>query len=152
MAKYDFKLAIRIVNELDKKGLIVSASLGMEEDWFWSAEEIWNKNDQYQRDLPDNADELFEQYMKERKEYGSILDERLCKYDNILIGGIYESSWATPVLQVEFEDGSTSKFNCYSGQTADDITRIEKSLMFTSECLSNPVQNHRDNTDILNYK
>lgn len=42
MKRYDFKRAQEIIEVEKNKGL-VSATLGMYEDWNWTAEEVWNK-------------------------------------------------------------------------------------------------------------
>lgn len=74
MKKYDFERAQEFIEEEKKKGLI-SATFGMYEDWDWTAEEIWNKED------------LYSMSFRERN-----------------IAGIDGSTWATPYLSAEYED------------------------------------------------
>lgn len=73
MRNYDYKQ----VRELIKKHAdeLLEATLGMHEDWFWTASTVW-KNGKY--------------------------TQRLTK--NTKIGGIAGSGWATPTLCLSFKD------------------------------------------------
>ena len=83
MKYYDYKKAKKIVEE--EKNEIQEAVLGMEEDWFWTAETIF-ENGEYKKDLDDQC---------------------LC------LGGINGSSWATPTLEILYKDDRYKKIVCY---------------------------------------
>lgn len=79
MRFYDFAKAKELALRLIEKEDVTSISLGMSRDWFWTADEIWNRTDGFLIDL------------------GTV--ER--------IGGIDGSFWDTPVLKAEYADGHT---------------------------------------------
>jgi hypothetical protein len=83
MKHYDYKKAKSIIKENKNKGLI-EASLGMQEDWYWTAETIWLDN-KYVRVLKENSK----------------------------IAGIECSNWATPVLELTYSDETKITLNCY---------------------------------------
>lgn len=121
---YDFKLAKLIIDTHVGLGIVVSASLGMREDWFWTAESVW-ENGEYTKDL-DTVTE---------------------------IAGITSSYWATPIIKIETDKGDTIAFNCHNGiSTADELTKIEQSAMWSSGCLSGPCQNYIDTFEIKNFQ
>ena len=64
MKTYDFSKAKQLIKENAEN--LVSASLGMHEDWGWTAQTIW-ENGEFKHELPENADEMEEQYIKARK-------------------------------------------------------------------------------------
>jgi len=64
MKYYDFHKAKQLIAE--NKENIVSASLGMHEDWFWTAETIF-EGGEYKKNLPDNGNELQEKYIEARR-------------------------------------------------------------------------------------
>lgn len=127
MKTYDYTKAKQII-ELNKKNL-VSASLGMYEDWFWTTETIF-ENGEFKRELPDNAEELEEQFIKARKNGLSIfLEEReedgthklnpeYAEYTAHQIAGLYGSDWATPAIQLYFKDGTEKMLACYNGTSS----------------------------------
>ena len=85
MANYDF---ISIKEFIEKhKEHIAEVSLGMHEDWFWTAETVFQDGD----------------YTKELNE-------------NTTIGGISGSNWATPVMEITYKDGSEERKECYTGK------------------------------------
>ena len=86
MAEYDFKRAKEFIEE--NRGSIKSAWLGMNEDWFWTAETIY-KDGEFTLDL--------------------------CK-EGLTIGGIDGSDWATPTLEIELMDGELKKKPCFKGR------------------------------------
>ena len=96
MKKYDLTKARAIVDKLSSLDVLQEATLGMHEDWFWTAQTIWMKDHGY-----DEGD-----------------------LQSGLIAGIAGSSWGTPVLCVEFTDGSEKYFNCYTGDHQTDL--VEK--------------------------
>lgn len=84
---YDYKKAKSIIEQYlygKEPRQLISASLGMKEDWWWTGETIW--------------------------ESGKFI-RRLTKVTKI--AGINKSYWATPVLELEFEDESSIKMDCY---------------------------------------
>jgi len=83
MKHYDYDKAKSIIKENKSKGL-VEASLGMKEDWYWTAETIWN-------------DGKYVMVLKEKTE----------------IAGINGSNWATPVLELTYSDETKITLNCY---------------------------------------
>lgn len=80
--KYDYKKAKMLI-EKEKKN-IKEALLGMREDWFWTAEIVF-EDDKYVIDL-------------EQK--------------NLTIAGIDGSFWATPVLEITYKDDTTKTEFC----------------------------------------
>lgn len=85
MRHYDYKKARDIIKE--NKDKLKEASLGMSEDWFWTAETIW-ENGKYIRRLTKNTE----------------------------ISGIDGSRWATPTLELWYKDGSSEMIPCYTGE------------------------------------
>ena len=117
MKKYNFKKAKELIEKY--KDTLESASLGMHEDWFWTAETIY-ENGEYKRELPDNADEIYKSFTKAREEGMSLLSEEVKPFrDSILIAGIYSSYWATPTLQLEFKDGTDKMIPCHDDGETD---------------------------------
>ena len=99
MKKYDFKSAQEII-EVEKLNGLVSVTLGMYEDWDWTADEVWNKETSYTEDF-------FAQN----------------------IAGISSSSWATPYMSLIYEDGSEKAFEMSIHQperfSEEDIARMK---------------------------
>lgn len=91
--KYDFKKAKAIIEE--NKDKLLSADLGMSEDWYYTAEEIWNGEDGYVVDL-DTAQ---------------------------VIAGINGSAWATPVLRLSFSNGQYQDFECHDNGEYNPLSR-----------------------------
>lgn len=88
MKNYDFEKAVEIIDS--QKANIETAELGMHEDWMWTAETVFEDN-----------------------EYTTDLSKQ-----DLTIGGISGSSWATPTLHVVFKDGSEKMLPCYSGESS----------------------------------
>jgi hypothetical protein len=81
---YDFKKAKKLILKHQKD--LMTASLGMHEDWFWTTETAF-ENGMLTQDL-----------------------------DNItIIAGINGSAWATPTLRLEFKDGTDKMIPCHDG-------------------------------------
>lgn len=151
MKYYDYKKAKKLIDE--NKHQIKSASLGMHEDWFWTAETVW-ENGEFKRELPDNAIELENAFLKERENGLSMFLEEKGenglpkfnpKYTELSqhrIGGILSSDWATPTLNLEFKDDTDKMIPCYTtdGDEIDFGEKIEKQILCTSGCLSYKVQ------------
>ena len=89
MKYYDYKKAKNYIEQ--HKAEIEEASLGMDEDWWWTARTIF-----------------------EGGKFTVDLDTV-----NLHIVGINGSYWATPTLEVCFKNGETEKFNCYKGESDD---------------------------------
>lgn len=87
MKNYDFEKAKRFIDE--HKDEILNASLGMDEDWFWTAETIF-EDGEYTVDLLE---------------------------DGLVILGIEGSYWATPTLEVNYKDGRSVKYDCFNGES-----------------------------------
>lgn len=81
MKNYNFNKAKQLIAENSEN--LESASLGMHEDWFWTAETIW-ENGNYKTELNDET----------------------------TIGYIAGSSWGTPTLQLSFKDGTEKMIAC----------------------------------------
>jgi hypothetical protein len=109
MAKYDFKSAKQFIEA--HKDKIASATMGMREDWFWTAETVF-----------------------EDGEYKVDLDA-----DGLKIAGIKGSMWATPTLEIEFNNGTSERKDCYIGDVGG-----QKPEWFQLGCLSGPVQEQRE--------
>lgn len=134
MKKYNFKKAKELIEKY--RDTLVSATLGMHEDWFWTAETIF-ENGEYKRELPDNADEIYENFIKARKEGMSLLSEDVAPYrEKILIAGIYGSYWATPTINLKFTDDSSKMIPCHDGGETTGESPIELGV------LSGPVQDN----------
>lgn len=112
MRTYNFIKAKELIEK--NKTNLESASLGMHEDWFWTAETIFEEGE-YKMDLPDNADEIYKKYENTRMRVKSIFSKALRKYDSIMIGGVYGSDWATPTLNLIFKNGEEKMIPCYNG-------------------------------------
>ena len=90
MKYYDYNKAKELIAKYKKDKGLVRACLGMVEDWFWTAEDIWFDG-KYQTKLNKNT----------------------------MIGGINGSFWATPVLELEMDDHSVIKIDCYYETTTE---------------------------------
>ena len=86
MADYDFKSAKEFI-ELHKEH-ISEASLGMHEDWSWTAETVF-EDGEFTKDL----DKISE------------------------IAGIGGSHWATPTLEIIYKNGDHETKSCFIGKT-----------------------------------
>ena len=144
MKTYDYKKTREIIEQ--HKGDLTEASLGMHEDWFWTASTVW-ENGEYKHDLPDNADEMEEVfrsarenglriYFDKKDENGlSELNPDYSNYTKHHVLGIYASYWATPTLRLRFKDGSEKMIEVSKGEsTPGKVNPIELG------CLSGLVQ------------
>ena len=89
MKKYDFVKAKKLIRE--NKENLESASIGMHEDWFWTAETVWE---------------------------GGKYKQKLNKDSNL--GGINESEWATPTLQLCYKGGREEMIEISIGANEKD--------------------------------
>ncbi|MEN2765733.1 hypothetical protein [Ornithinibacillus xuwenensis] len=109
MKNYDFNKAQQIIEE--NKENLKKASLGMQEDWFWTADTVF-ENGEYVLDL--NTVEI--------------------------IAGISGSRWATPSIRLTYLDDTEEMFTCYQGESEsspDDVSIICASGPLSSEVQKN---------------
>jgi len=110
MKTYDFKSVKKYIQM--HSDVIEEVSLGMQEDWFWTGQTVY-----------------------EDSKFVIDLDE-----EDLKIGGIHSSAWATPYMCVVFKDTEGELFKpAYTGES--DSQRPE---WFTLGCLSGPVQDKID--------
>ena len=88
MKTYDFNKAKSLIENTPN---VESASLGMHEDWFWTAETVYEEG-KFTIELNDDTQ----------------------------IGGINASKWATPTLQLCFSDGTEKMIEISVGQNDED--------------------------------
>lgn len=86
MKKYDYEKAKKIITS--RKVDIIKASLGMYEDWFWTAVTVF-EDGEFSMDLSTDGK----------------------------IAGIDGSYWATPTLRLDLKDGSDECIPCYTGES-----------------------------------
>jgi len=89
MKEYDFDKAKAIIEK--NKENVKSASLGINEDWFWTAETIY-EDGEYTRELSDGT----------------------------CIAGINGSGWGTPMIRIETLDGEDHAITCYKGESSGE--------------------------------
>ena len=85
MRYYNYALVKQLIDDAASvvgSNPLVDASLGMAEDWYWTAQTVWDIYDGFQVDttVP---------YLK--------------------LGGVDGSIWATPTLELTWADGTTTK-------------------------------------------
>lgn len=143
MKYYDYAKAKKIIEHEISNGL-VNAALGMHEDWFWTATTIWDDGN-WKKELPtDNVKERINEYInarQHRQENGVDIFELMESFDDILIGGICGSDWATPVLMLEYPDDWTRNIECYFKDGESDS--VNKNMSDWLGVLSAQVQEHR---------
>ena len=84
MAKYDYASAKEFIQANADK--IDSVSMGMAEDWYWTAETVFS-NGKFEINIDDEPP----------------------------IAGIKSSHWATPSMLVVMKDGSVKMLDCFTG-------------------------------------
>lgn len=126
MKYYDYKKAKSLIEA--NKNEITEASLGMHEDWWWTAETVWD-NGEYKHALPDNAVELQDEYINARKKGLSFFakekddnggmkpNPEMDNFQKNMIAGLFGSSWATPTLELKFKDDSNKMIPCFTGES-----------------------------------
>jgi len=107
MKTYNYKKAKQVIE--NNKDKIKEASLGMKEDWYWTAETIYSDGE-FKKNLDDN---------------------------DLLLGGIDGSGWATPALLVEYKDGKEIFIDMY----IDDGSPEKHGFRMPFGPLSGPAQN-----------
>lgn len=125
MKNYDYELAKLIIDTLDNLDVIESAVLGMREDWCWTADYVWVKDEGYIQDLKDGL--------------------------NIM--GIDGSRWATPAILIRYTDGTERMFKCYKGDAdIDYLETVANSVFWASGEMSKPVQELIDDIELENFE
>jgi hypothetical protein len=104
--KYDVK-KVKAFIEANKER-IKSVALGMYEDWFWTAEDVF-ENGAFRREL----------------------------IEGILIGGINGSRWGTPSMLVEYTDGTNEMIECYTGESEASQPSFFTFGVLSGPCQSN---------------
>jgi hypothetical protein len=124
MRNYNYELAKKIVNTFNDLGVLVEASLGMQEDWFWTGETIF-ENGEFKKELNSET----------------------------TISGITGSSWATPVIKLDLSNGEEEVFECFDGDWTTDIEfRMQKAKDWVNGCLSVPCQISFNNLEVKEFK
>lgn len=90
MKMYDYGKAKKLVQKYSDT--LEAACLGMVEDWYWTAEEIY-EDGRLVYDLSEEPQ----------------------------IGGIRGSSWATPSIHLKFKDGREEMMDCYIGESKGEV-------------------------------
>lgn len=111
MKFYDYNKARQIMSTLNYE----TATLGMAEDWFWTAQDITFDT------LPEvNIIEEHNAYRAREEELrhkGFTFNQRRkilnMKFPNLMIKGICSSTWATPCLRLTFKNGKVKWFHCF---------------------------------------
>ena len=109
MKEYDFKSAKRYIQM--HSDLIREVCMGMKEDMWWTATPIYSDS-KFEVDLDKSG---------------------------LKIGGISGSYWATPCMQITFNDGTEVFKDCFTGKSSE-----QKPEWFTLGCLSQPYQDYID--------
>jgi hypothetical protein len=145
MRYFDYVKAKQLIESAEA---IISASLGMHEDWFWTAEEVWAggewKRELFLGDLPSEI-------RKVRKlvedEFAAIPEDdwesRMAvreKYQYPMISGICGSGWATPTLCLEYADGTSRMIPVFMGEKAEGWQSQAASVISNFGVLSGPAQ------------
>ena len=104
MAEYDFQKAKKLIQL--NSDLIESAHLGMAEDWFWTAETVF-EDGKFTIDLEE---------------------------DGLLIAGIKSSIWATPVIELRMKDGREVVKNCYAGDIGGEAPEWFSLGVLSQQC------------------
>lgn len=143
---YDFEKAKTLIEK--HKSDIVSASLGMHEDWFWTAETVY-EGGEYKKMLPANeyANQKYDEYIGKRKSGMSLLSDERLSYSDIMVAGIYGSDWATPTLQLSFKDGTEKMIPCYlvnggEPEFQERVSEVASKQAMLLGPLSGPVQDN----------
>lgn len=140
---YSYDKAKQLIEE--HKENITSASLGMYEDWFWTANIIW-ENGVYTQELPtdEHLNTKWTEYLEKRKAGMRMLSKEAQQYEYLMVAGLCGSSWSTPTLQLVFKDGTDKMIPCHQ-QTGeeDEIEKIATIATKQAELLgvmSGPLQ------------
>ena len=108
MKIYDFDKMKMLIEEYKNKGL-VNMRAGMLEDWTLTSAIVWDRKNGHS-----NA------------------------FTSLRIRGIPGSHWATPTIELKFEDGSTLQGDCYVSKdktATDDVIAAMKAFAFATQNL-----------------
>lgn len=135
MKKYNYDKVKSLIEE--NKENLLSATLGMHEDWFWTADDVW-KDGEYTLELMSNeeAEKMNESWMKSREDGLSIFSDEARDMMKHCVSGIYASS-ATPALRLKFKDGEDWMIPVYVGESDKDAPPF-----LITGVLSGPVQDN----------
>lgn len=88
MKCYDFDKAKKLIEE--NKDQISEASLGMHEDWSWTAITIY-EGGSFIKDLPSTSESKsrYDEYKDKRKMGMGLLSDESMQYSDIMIAGIF---------------------------------------------------------------
>lgn len=89
MKFYDVKLIKEFIEK--KKDNIKCVECGMLEDWSWTAETIF-EDGKYTEEFINNIDN---------------------ESNRVALAGIDGSSWATPIMNIEYKEGQDEKVECF---------------------------------------
>lgn len=145
MKYYDYNKARSIIAEY--QSTLKTSSLGIREDWCWTAETIW-EDGKYSKHLFEgdivsqskiHRDVLAKRLegIKDWKERFAIRDEFSKEFGDIDIAGICGSAWGTPQLMLEFQDGTQRAIEV-SITDGDQESKGDRFLGLG--CLSSPAQ------------
>lgn len=137
---------------------LVEASLGMHEDWFWTAQTYWAEgkyaNGKFNDEKVNKLTKLVHECRKRANDNhvpGSDLMEnhdykRSYKLQSQLPCSVMQSRWATPTLQLIFENGSDRMIDVSKGhhlpEDIMDAISDGSSTLGVSGPLSGPVQDN----------
>ncbi len=125
MKKYDYNLIKKIVDTFTSVTEVESVSMGFHEDWFWTAETIYENGG------------FTERFLWEKS-----------------AGGVNGSTWATPVIEIELATGETHIFNCYESDSieSDIFKTISNMALFSGGVLSGPMLEYRLQLEVKDFK
>ena len=93
MRLYNYELAKTIIQTFIDLDVLDSAYLGIHEDWFWTADTIFEEGN-WVKDLCSNEEMEYAYEHKESPLTGTH------PFLNKLIGGLAGSIWGTPVIEI----------------------------------------------------
>lgn len=135
MKFYNYELAKTIIQTFIDLDVLDSATLGLHEDWFWTAGTIFEEG-KWVMELCSNKDL---EYAYEHRESPF---EKVHPLLDKLIGGLGGSIWATPVLLINFTDGTDKTFECYyeKGEqlSPEELMKRLENVSAGLGCLSGP--------------
>lgn len=147
MRYYDYKKAKALIEAHQHE--ITSASLGVAEDWFWTATTVWEngewKHELFLGDVEAHHKAYFDElkYQLEGVTDGSArIDIRSAvakSHGQHEISGLCGSSWATPTLLLTFANEVEKKYDVFFGEKSG-----EEHPGATSGCFSAPARTYME--------
>ena len=107
MKKYNTEFIKQYIE--DNKENIMHVECGMREDWSWTADTVYSN--------------------------GKYYSEYDWESESICVAGICGSTWATPIMEVNFKDGRTEIVECFKNdgvQESQELIRKQKEFAFTT--------------------